>query len=141
MCYVNTFDPLGRVRVTTCFVMLIFIVALLGCAGQQTKFTKPVDIAAESGKQISKAYLVAYSMAKAWTEKGTPMQREYAVSTLNPRLNKLKPVIVDFDRAVAHWQRTGQAGDDVVAKQKEMEQMYDEIQNLITDALTDKLKE
>lgn len=120
------------------FMACLILVMLTSCVGQTPTPTKPVDIAAESGKQISKAFLLIYDTAKTWTEKGTPMQKDYAMRVLNPAVNKAKPIVVDFDRAVAYWQRTGLAGDDVVEKQKQIEKLYNELQKLIIDAFAKK---
>lgn len=113
-------------------LFLLIVMFAVGCAGKSV-LTKPVDIAAELGKQTSRAFLVFYSLAKDWTEKGTPLEQEFALTKLNPLLNKAKPVIADFNRMVAAWQMTGVAGGDVLEKQKELQTMYDEIQNLILD--------
>jgi hypothetical protein len=118
-------------------MLCLVLVLLANCAGTTTP-TKPVDIAAESGKQISKSFLLAYDVAKQWTEKGTPAQKEYALTTLNPVVNKCKVLVVDFDRSVVYWQKTGLAGDDVVEKQKELEKLYNELQKLIIDAFAKK---
>lgn len=119
-------------------VLLVGTLLIVGCSSNKVTPTKPVDVAAESGKQITKAFLLVYDTAKTWTEKGTPKQKEYALTKLNPAVNRVKPLVAEFDRAVAHWQRTGLAGDDVIAKQKELEKLYDELQRMIIDAFAEK---
>ena len=113
-----------------CLVLLM----LLSCGGNTTTPTKAVDIAAESGKQISKAFLLAYETAKNLTEAGTPAQKEFALTKLNPVVNKAKQAVISFDLAVAMWQRTGNGGLEVLNSQKEMNTLYDDLQTLIIQA-------
>jgi hypothetical protein len=115
-------------------MVCVLFLALVGCNGATTTPTKPVDIAAETGKQISKAFLLTYDVAKNLTENGTEVQKEFALTKLNPAVNQAKHAVVAFDTAVAIWQRTGSEGANVLTNQKELEKIYDNLQKLIVQA-------
>lgn len=130
MCYPNTYDPPKTRSLSIFWLSLLTFVLLMGCAGQQIK---PADVAAESAKILTEAFQQAYDTANYLTYKGTPMQKTFAYGKLNPKVNEAKLAVAAYDRLVAQYRRTGTGESELVAAQKNLELLLQDITRLIQE--------
>lgn len=75
----------------------------------------------------------AYDTSNYLTYKGTPMQKTFAYGKLNPKVNEAKLAVAAYDRLVAQYRRTGTGEAELVAAQKNLELLLQDITRLIQE--------
>lgn len=112
--------------------LFIFLLLIVNCGGQFQQMSA-VDKAAITAQEISKTYLNLYSSAAKFTAEGTPVQKQYMMEKVNPKLNEAKKAIVIMDEAVSLWKRTGTDSMDAKKKQEDLNKLLQEIAALIIE--------
>ncbi|MDY0315695.1 MAG: hypothetical protein RBR32_11535 [Bacteroidales bacterium] len=97
-------------------VSLLFILTVLcfftSCASMNPGYMNDpnlsqADKAGYVGKDLTKAYIRLYNKAKFYTDYGTPDEKEFVITKVNPVLNDLKYKLVDYNKLVNEWVNTG----------------------------------
>ena len=114
------------------FLLILFILLSYSCGGQIQQMSA-VDKAAITAQEISKTYLSLYASAARLTSEGTPVQKQYLMEKVNPKLNEAKKAIAVMDEAVALWKRTGIDTMDAKKKQDELNKLLQDIASMLIE--------
>ena len=93
---------------------LLVCVMFSGCAIFQPYANLSAKDKAIVGVEVfSSWYNTTHDELDVKVKTGTPAEREYIVKNISPKMNKIKPLVVKYDKLVLLWQETNMKPEGV----------------------------
>ena len=119
-----------KIKIVKQVSLVILVLFLVGCNGQYAKMSA-VDKAGVAAKELTSTYMTLYQIADNITMRGNAVQKEFMMTQVNPKMNKIKLALASIDRGVALWKDGGVDTLNVEAQIMDVQGFLTDITNLI----------